>query len=64
MRIAGAEEVLTEFAEKMNIPVITTIMGKVRCQAITGFMWVISECMEITLPIWLSANVMFYLPSE
>lgn len=64
MRIAGAEEVLTEFAEKMNIPVITTIMGKVRCQAITDFMWVISECMEITLPIWPSANVMFYLPSE
>ena len=28
VRIAGAEEVLTEFAEKMNIPVITTIMGK------------------------------------
>jgi acetolactate synthase-1/2/3 large subunit len=28
VHIAGAEAVLTEFAEKMNIPVITTIMGK------------------------------------
>ncbi len=28
VHISGAEEVLTAFAEKMNIPVITTIMGK------------------------------------
>ena len=64
VNIAKANELLKEFAEKMNVPVVTTIMGRVRLPQRIRFISEIRGCMENMQAIKQSASVMFYFPSE
>lgn len=64
VNIAKANELLKEFAEKMNVPVVTTIMGKGAIAQRIRFISEIRGCMENMQAIKQSVSVMFYFPSE
>ena len=64
VNIAKANELLKEFAEKMNVPVVTTIMGKGAIVTTHPLYIGNTECMENMQAIKQSASVMFYFPSE
>ena len=64
VNIAKANELLKEFAEKMNVPVVTTLWERVRLPQRIRFISEIRECMENMQAIKQSASVMFYFPSE
>lgn len=64
INIAKANDLFLQFAEKMNVPVVTTIMGKGAIPIQTSAVWETAECTADMRQIWQSASVMYSFPSE